>query len=330
MDDLIITNSAGQVRAQGSVASRLLAAHFNIGEMRTNDVLQKDEWVLYDDTVVQVARIRMVGVLDLMNAGLTFPVKNALGITRIEWQNVSDMDPAIISMSGVTRGRNDRVEYDLTGVPLPISHKDFTLNIRALEASRNRGEALDTTQASIAATLVAEAQERMLFNGANVQMQGSKVYGYTTAPNRITGSLLVNWGLAGTTGIQVLTDILAMFAAAAAKNHHGPFVLYIPPGFEAKMDADYATTYPRSIRERLLAMPKLSAIKVSDVLAANNVVLVELDRRTVDLAVGQEPTTVQWDTDGGMQVNFKIMSIMVPRIKTDFAGNGGLVHYVFP
>jgi len=37
-------------------------------------------------------------------------------------------------------------------------------------------------------------------------------------------------------------------------------------------------------------------------------------------------TTVQWDTQGGLQQNFKVMSIMVPQTRADQNGNTGIVH----
>jgi hypothetical protein len=37
-------------------------------------------------------------------------------------------------------------------------------------------------------------------------------------------------------------------------------------------------------------------------------------------------TTVQWESHGGMQLNFKVMCLMLPQLRTDFYGNTGIVH----
>jgi hypothetical protein len=41
---------------------------------------------------------------------------------------------------------------------------------------------------------------------------------------------------------------------------------------------------------------------------------------------GMDITTVQWETQGGMRVNFKVMAIQVPQIRSDFNGRTGIVH----
>jgi hypothetical protein len=38
-------------------------------------------------------------------------------------------------------------------------------------------------------------------------------------------------------------------------------------------------------------------------------------------------TVVQWDVDGGMEVNFKVMAIQVPQTRHDQAGHCGIVVY---
>ena len=43
-------------------------------------------------------------------------------------------------------------------------------------------------------------------------------------------------------------------------------------------------------------------------------------------ALGADITTVQWESHGGMQINFKVMAIMVPQLRADFTGQTGIVH----
>src|SRR5262245_17649709 len=157
--------SGGGLRAYGSVAERLLASGCSVQSLRPLGVLQKDEWKAFDDVVIQISRQRLRGIADLMARGLTRPLRNPLGTTQLEWERVSDMSPAIISMSGLTESQNDRVLFDLKSVPIPIVHKEFQINIRALMASRNRGESLDTTQLEVATRKVNEQLEALLFNG---------------------------------------------------------------------------------------------------------------------------------------------------------------------
>jgi uncharacterized linocin/CFP29 family protein len=325
-----INASGGGFSGMGAVASALLGSKFNVNSLRTNDVLRKNEWELFDQTVVQVARQRLVGVGDLLSRGLRLPVANALGITRVEWEKVSDMGPAEINMSGLTEGQGDRVTYALEGTPLPIIHKDFKINIRALEASRNMGQSLDTTQASLAARLVSERTETMLFDGyASIQMQGSTVRGYKTAPNRNTGSIS-NWALVGTTGETIVAEVLAMILALQGDNYNGPYGLYVPIDYYNKLLGDFKANSDKSILTRLLEMPDLEFIKISRNLpggAAGQVIMVQLTADVVDMIDGMQPTTLQWESNGGMVVNFKVMAIMAPRMKSDAASQSGIAHY---
>lgn len=324
-----LSSAGGSIKAQGGVAARLLSSGFNVNALRTLDTLRKDEWIQYDETVVAVARQRLVGVADLMAANLSYKIRNPLGTTRIEWEKEGDMDPADVSMSGVTEGRNDRLTYDLTSVPLPIIHKDFHINIRALEASRTRGESLDTSQAARAARLVAEKIENMLFKGSTVNGSNSPIYGYCTATNRNTGSIS-NWASGAVTGETIVDNVLTMLGALQADNMFGPYMLYVPPTYWNRLMDDYKANSDRTILERILAIKGISGVQMSANLldgASGEVILAQMTSDVVDMADGLQPTTVQWDTHGGMVMNFKVMAIMVPRMKTDSANQSGIAHY---
>lgn len=334
MPELILPDGY-QRDANGSVsgfgiAGRLLASGMDVSQLRTNDVLRKDEWEHFDAVLVEIARANLVAVADLFAAGLTFDLPNAMGTTILEWEDVSDMEPAEISMSGVTPGQNDRVIYRTNSLPIPIVHKDFFINVRALNASRKLGQTLDTTQLEVSTRKVAEFNETVLFNGATVVHGGASIFGYTTATNRNTGSLTGDWALIAQTGEIILADTIAMVAAAKADFMFGPFQMYVPTDYDTKLDEDFKANSDKTIRERLLQLNKISSIKESTDLTgagAGEVLLVQMTRDVVDMVDGMQPTNLQWETHGGMVFNFKVMSIMVPRIKNDQELRSGIVHF---
>jgi hypothetical protein len=41
---------------------------------------------------------------------------------------------------------------------------------------------------------------------------------------------------------------------------------------------------------------------------------------------GLDLTTVQWESVGGMRLNFKVMAIQVPQIRSTYAGRCGICH----
>jgi len=308
------------------VANKLLRSGFNINALRTNDVLRKDEWKLYDRSIVEIAKARLIGVGDLVSRGLTMKINNALGITRIEWENDTDLTPASVSMSGIQQAQDDRVEFSLTGIPVPIIHKDWTLNVRHLAASRNSGQPLDTTMAQKASRVVSEKIEDMLWNGYTGLGSNNTIYGYTNAQYRNTGSVTASWATAAT-GDQYLADVLAMIDKAQTDHMYGPYMLYVPIAAMTRMGNDFKANSDKSILQRLKEVPGIADIRATANLTGTNVLLVQLTADVIQMIDGIQPTMVQWDSHGGMVTNFKILAIMLPRTRNDSENQSGIVHY---
>ena len=289
--------------------------------------LRYDEWKDLDRTVIEIGVQRLVGIADLQSRGLTHAL-GSIGNTISQWDRQSGMTDATVDMAGDTSGEEDTPAFETGKVPVPIIHKDFRLNLRRLAASRAMGEGIDVTAAAIASRLVSEKSEAMLFAGDPIQVDGEKIYGYTTHPDRNLVTMTTAWSsIAQADNDDIVTDVQAMTAAARADRKYGPYVLYIPAAYQGKMDQDYrAAGDSRTLRQRLLQLEGVSDIKVADFLTGNNVVLVQMDRQTVDLATAQDITTVEWPEQGGMVRRYKVMAIWVPRLKSDFDGRMGLVH----
>ena len=290
-------------------------------------LLRYDEWKDIDTEVVKIATDRLTGIADLMSAGLTHNL-GSLGITLSQWEEESDMTGAEINMSGVTDGEEDTVAWNLRNVPVPIVHKDFSVNTRRLEASRTTGESIDVTAASIASRRVSEASEDMLFAGAPIVVDGNNLFGYTNLPGRTQIDLTTPWDqLDQSQNATILDDVQTMVQAARDDKHYGQFVIYVPTEYEYKLDEDFNVNYPGvTVRERIEKLASVSRVQVADRLSTDNVVLVKMARDTVDLAIAQPITTVQWSTNGGMKENFKVMACWAPRLKSDYDGRSGIVH----
>lgn len=306
-----------------------LAKHGTIAPaaLRTNDTLRKDEWKSFDEALVEEGVIRLRAVADLINAGLTSTIPNGLGKTVREWEKVTDMLPAEHSLDGNVRTEDDRQEYLLQQLPLPITHKDFSINLRTLIASRERGESLDTTQVRTAGRLVAEATEALLLNGSSKQYGGLKIYGYTTHPDRNTGGFGVGaWSAAARTGAEILADLLTMLGSLEGDRYFGPFWLYVPANTSTKLQEDFKANSDKTIMQRLLEVDALQQIRVVDQLTADNIVLVQGTRDVAEMIEGEPLQTVQWDINGGFRINFKAFQIMVPLVKSDAQGRSGVFH----
>jgi uncharacterized linocin/CFP29 family protein len=322
------------VMATGKWATEQLIRALKAGQemgpqvLRDAAPLQKDEWIQLDTVVLEEAQIRLKGVADLMAKGLTKPVANAMGTTLFQWEDVTDMDPALISMSGLARTPNDRPDFGLNSLPLPLIHKDFDLNLRHLEASRKRGDGLDTFQARVASRLVAEGLERILFQGGP-QFGTSQIYGYTTHPNRNVldyvpaGEL---WTNALHNGEDILADVIRMKAAAEAARMYGPYILYIPSNYSNVLDADFKAASDKTIRRRLEELDGIEAVTTCDQMPADEVVLVQMTEDVTCLLDGEGVQTVQWEILGGFLLQFKVFCIQIPLIRSDPQGRSGVVH----
>lgn len=292
-----------------------------------NALLRYDEWKDIDRTVIEVTVDRLCGVADLISKGLVHNL-GSIGNTIALWQRQSDTTAASVNMSGIARGEKDTPEFDTKQVPVPVVFKDFEVNLRHLEASRAFGASVDVSMAALSARVVSEKSEDMLFAGNAIQVDGSTIYGYTNHPDRNTVALAMQWTNVAKTGANILADVQNMLAAARADGMFGPFTLYIPGAYEGKLDDDYApgTSDSRTIRQRIMALNGIAEIKVADRLANHNVILVQLTRDVVDMAIAQDISTVQWQLMGGLLEEFKVMAVWAPRVKSTFEGDCGVVH----
>lgn len=311
-----ISAGAGGLTGSGDVATRLMQSGFNVNALRTNDVLRKDEWIQYDQALVEVARDRLPLVSELVNRGLTYNISNGLGTTILEWEDVSDMEPANVSMAGVTRGEQDTLEFTLRSMPLPIIHKDFTINIRKLEASRSTGMPLDTAQAELAGRLVAEETEKMVILGHATRVGAAQIYGIDTVPNSsaITMTGTTGWDT-DSTGAEILADVLSAMAALETDNMYGPYTLIVTYAAWNRMLEDFKAESDKTIVQRVLELPGILNVIPSKNVPAEHAYLVQMTRDVIDEVIGMQPTVVQWETQGGMQLHFKVMSIMIPRVR---------------
>lgn len=299
----------------------------NAAVLRTADTLRHDEWKHFDDAILEEAKIRLVGVADLFKANLVANVPNALGKMVYAYERLTDMGESQTSLDGISRTDNDEQEFQLSQLPMPITHKDFFLNIRQLAASREKGEPLDTTKVRTAGRVVAEGLEKMLFQGGRT-FGGLPIYGYMTHQNRNSSGFGTggDWAQAAKTGADILADVLTMMTSLAADRMYGPYWIYVPADAGVKLEGDFKANVSQTIRQRLEAITGIAGVRVADQLPTSNVIMVQATPDVVQWVNGEGIQTVQWDEYGGFQVNFKAFSIGVPLIRADITGRCGVYH----
>jgi uncharacterized linocin/CFP29 family protein len=314
----VIATVAGQKIIQNANGSQSIVPVFKEKQVYQNALLRKYEWEVIDTAVMDVMRQPLIGIQDLISAGLTRPL-GGIGVSVATYEQLSDMSPADVSMNVTPqKGEFDRVAFTPQSVPVPVISKPFSLDLRTLEASRRTGESLDVTQARVATLKVREALEDMLFNGSTIQMQNFKVYGYTNAPNRITDTAAGYGGGDFATDGNAHRTITGMIAALIAKGFYGPFGVYIAPTQYAQTLAlTGANLTETQLSVLLRTIPDQKFIKRAPRLSDGITIVVQLTAEVVDLAIGQDITPLSWQEFGGLMSEFRVLMAAVPRIKFD-------------
>jgi len=55
--------------------------------------------------------------------------------------------------------------------------------------------------------------------------------------------------------------------------------------------------------------------------------MLQMTSDVAEMVDGIQPTTVQWETHAGFVVHFKILTIMVPRLRNDQTNQSGIAHF---
>lgn len=324
----VLNVKKGSIKGAGDVAGKLLANNFDVQALRTNDTLMYDEWKEMDMTVIKAAQERLVAVQQMIGRGLVYNVPNGLGKTVLAYQDMSDIDGADVSMHAISKSMRDRPEYDINYMPLPVIHKDFSFSIREIEASRNGSMPLDMTMAQLAARKVAEKAEEIFFQGLSAYtFGGGTLRGIEDYTNANTGSLNAAWDASSTTGKMILNDLKSMKQDLIDEKMYGPYGVFIPTAYETKLDEDYEDQYAKTIRQRLEEMNNIDFIQVADKATATKVSMVQLTEDVIRIVMGLPITTVEWDSEGGLKKNFKVMAIMLPQPRATQEGDCGIAVY---
>lgn len=310
--------------------------------------LRKEEWIQLDNVVIRAARQRLRAWADLAAAN-TYGGFNGMAKTILEHETMSDPGEAIVDMDGLTEGRTDSPKFQLEGLPLPITHSDFYFSSRRLASSRNSGTPLDTTMAEAAGRRVAEKIEKTLIGietgltyggGSSTPTYGraSTVFGYTNFPSRNTYTSVTT--PTGSNPEATVNNVLAMRDVLYADGFYGPFMLYHTNDWDRWLDNDYfrtgGTSVTRTLRERLQSIEGIQGVRRLDFWTGMNsglsatlpyqLLLVQMTQEVARAVNGMDITTVQWESVGGMRLNFKVMCIQVPQLRADYNGNCGICH----
>ena len=123
-----------------------------------------------------------------------------------------------------------------------------------------------------------------------------------------------------------MQEVLEMVQASIQAYHYGPWVLYYGPKWSQYMNNEYKPQSDDTLAGRLRRIDNIQAVNMLDHLSGYDLILVQMTPDVVREVVGMEITTVQWESMGGMQLNFKVMAILCPQLRADQNGKTGIVY----
>jgi hypothetical protein len=203
------------------------------------------------------------------------------------------------------------------------------------------------------------------YGGSSTQQGGygrtSSVYGLLNFPPRLiksNGFKPTGNGRSGTgwVPLDTLKDVLACVDQLRLNKFYGPFMIYHSNDWDQYMDQDYILTggnvATQTLRNRLRMIDGIQDVRRLDFLAAQAIttiasatapfnqdpaqiltanaftlIFVQMTPDVARAVNGMDITTLQWETRGGMQVNFKVMCIQVPQLRADFYGQCGVLQF---
>ena len=304
--------------------------------------LRKGDWIHLDQVVVRAARKRLKA-WEMLAAKSSVGGFDAMSKTTYEYESMNDVGEAIVDMDGIAEGRHDSPLFKLNSLPLPITHSNFHYSQRRLAASGNSNTPLDVTSAEMAGRRVAEMIEKTVIGietGLNFGTQAagnyaatgtSQVYGFRNFPYRLTKTDLST--PTGSNPEAVMTDALEMVETMETNGFYGPYVLFHSTAYTRYLNDDYfrtGSTNPRTtLRDRILEIGGIESINRLDFLDSTygyEMILVQMDSDTAQAINGMDITTLMWESQGGMKINWKVMCIQVPMLKRRYNDTCAILH----
>lgn len=291
--------------------------------------LTYDDWKLIDGVLVEEALPRLRAWGALAASGLQRTIPNGFSKTIIQHQTLNKVGAATISMEGVRESERARPTAGFGYTPLPIIHEDFSYFLREIAVSQNGQMPLPDTMARFAMRNVAELVEDLLLGTAgSYEYGGAYIYGLTNFPSRTTVVLTLPTA-PGWTPETLLNEILGMLENGRTIFTYGPYGMFMSTAWTRYLDADYTGAYAfagQTLRTRLMMIPAIRWMEELDRLTGFQILLVPLDTMKVELLNAMPMQTVAWETKGGMVKSWKVMCIMIPRLRADTNGNSGIIH----
>ena len=290
-----------------------------------NGTVKHEDFLKIQEELTEVRRRDLHGINDLKANGLSFGV--SLEETLVGFENVNEFRAAKQEMNPNSFDNNDSV-FTQSYVPNPITHSSFSVPWRQQGFDYKRSAGMSESMRQ-----VSERLETTLFNGNTsvvLSFNGTNfpIYGYTTHPNRGTDTIS-DWSDPANNQLIVpeLTTQLGLMWSTQGGVKNKSVMAYVGNGIYTQMEQDYKQETGGTIIERAMKNTRLKGITPIESLVDNEVVLVEMDKRTIQLAQASDIVMVPHTKLNAMSPQvMTTYAAMVQQIKVDSIGATGIRH----
>ncbi len=315
------------LRHEGNVGA-MRAAQYREAQMRGLGPMWQYSNEFIDDAIVRVGREGLVVAADRIDQN-PVSMSNWLSILELTSHKVGESRAAQRGMIPGAKGEGGLQDKTPYTVPIYVTWDEFSFNVRELAAAERAGRPLDTDEIEQAVRNVNYAIEDAIINGGPT-VGGNSSPGLlgTTNTQAYTGGEA--WDDAGHTGAEIETDVLAMRAVLSTDKFYGPYTLYVPTPYGAKLQkrwSDGTATVDRSIQEVLESFTfggRNLRVGTADLLPDDRTLLMQDTSDVCDVIVGQQPVAIMPAPEMEWTVKWTVFACIVPRVKSDYNSKSGV------
>lgn len=282
-----------------------------------------------EDAVVEVARKPLGITQALISAGLTTPLPNWWGVPSLRRRRLGQAGRAHRTMIPDSRGERFVLQQDGVSWPIFCTWANFDFDARTLAVGQRMGTPLDVSHAEWASYLVLEANEDQAIHGLTDEQGNEVTIDGMSAPGLLDSTVTFTYSTwTGLTGAQIVDAIQTQIEVLRLTHPNIPFTVFVPSNYSKKITSDYTTTYSKTTLARLQELGPWGGrnleVVITDTLPNDRVVIVAMDKKVLDLVVGQFPVPISWKDGPGFNTFWVVLDCVIFRMFADINGAYGV------
>lgn len=315
--------------------------------LRAASLYPENSHEIIETAVTEIAKKPLVIINEMLREGLVTPLPDWWAIPSLRRGRIGQSARAHQTMVPDTRGERFQITRDGVSWPIFCTWSNFSFNIRELAIGERVGQPLDTVHIADASYAVNERNEDQAINGLSDEAGNYEVNGNPitidglAAPGLLSSTLTFPYATWTTLGggdiVTVVQDAIELIRLTRPGR---PLTLFVPGNYSRRMGDEYVistnvtneeavtnvtvSTGTDTIINRLKKLGPYGGrnlnVVVADSLPDDRVVLVPMDKRDVDLIVGQQLVPLSWTDASGFHTFWVVINCVIFRMFVDKNG----------